>query len=49
MMVPGRNETPNRSDVTMRRMDLKMKRKRRLIRNKRLRHLKPKRKQWKIQ
>ena len=33
----------------MRRMDLKMKRKRRRIRNKRLRHLKPTRKQWKIQ
>jgi hypothetical protein len=30
-------------------MDLKMKRKRRKIRNKRLRHLKPSRKQWKIQ
>jgi len=30
-------------------MDLKMKRKRRRIRNKRLRHLKPTRKQWKIQ
>jgi hypothetical protein len=30
-------------------MDLKMKRKRRRIRNKRLRHLKPTRRQWKIQ
>jgi hypothetical protein len=49
MMMPGRNETPKRSDAAMRRMDLKMKRKRRKIRNKRLRHLKPSRKQWKIQ
>jgi hypothetical protein len=30
-------------------MDRKMQRKRRRIRNKRLRHLKPTRKQWKIQ
>ena len=49
MMVPGRNEALTGSYTIMRRMDLKMKRKRRRIRNKRLRHLKPTRKQWKIQ
>jgi hypothetical protein len=49
MMVPGLNEALTGSNTIMRRMDLKMKRKRRRIRNKRLRHLKPTRRQWKIQ
>ena len=44
-----RTENLTWSEAAMRRMDLKTKRKRRRIRNKRLRHLKPRRRQWKIQ